>query len=935
MKKLITFLLILFSIKTFAETTQPALTLPSVTFPLEIINKRIEEKPPLKPPEKLQLKEKIQIKLFTEDIDPIPPYYIQLPIFDIKKPKSFFGLPRENALVSSAIDDLFNKRYFSAEEKLLSAIKVTKDKPETGKAFYILGIIEHRLGNIQASYKYLKKACEFDKPFYEKDFACFSAAIVATQLGNVLEAEKYLEKTTLDNENILFWKGVLYLLKGNKEKAFSILSKIPCDNLDINFIDYCRYMKGYIYFWNKDFAKSLEYIKSLKDNKYQKQILVIKGFDYLSLGNLEEAEKVFKAFIEGYGTIDKISDYVIYGLAVIDIKKGRYKDALEKAGTLETRNKILAQNIYMQLASAFSEQGKFEDSFALLQKSLQISPEYKNFLKKKIAVAAYNTGKYKYAYMLMKDIDEPLFKLYTAFTLMKLGNLKEAERYLKEAYEKSSDIEIKKEALKYLADIYYYANKDDKLLKIVKELAKYDNDYAKNLLGWFFFKKKLYDKALISFTDLYMKAVSAFNSGDLETAERIAKLLNNRKGKFLLAYIYLKKGNIEEAKNILKALSEGSDDIARKAAYMYAYIFFSQGDYNQAIKAFQDVINRFPNTKEADRALLKIANAYYNLGDKEKARQIYQEYIQKHANTPEAIEAAYQLALLEMKGSDQDVTKQIEEFIKKYPNYPFINLLLVQLADAYAQKGEYEKAKELYKKVIEKDVEESEYALYKLAYIEFNYGRKGKALVLLREYLNRYPNGKYAIQVRELLAKAFESFGKYGDAIEVLKQLPRTPENELKLAQLLFKNGDYTEAKSYFEDLYNRFPKMRSDIAYYLGKIQYILGYYQNALKYLNEALRGSDYNHVAESYYLIGMIYKQLGKKEEALNNIVNVIYLYPEAKDIVQKARIEAAKLMKELGRRYEASCIIKPLLKEDVPLKIRKEALKLKRTLPACME
>ena len=935
MKKAIYLFLIFFSFKVFAETTQPSLKLPTVTFPLEIINKKIEEKPPLQPPEKLQLKEKIQIKLFTEDIDPIPPYYIDLPIFDIRKPKSFFGLPRENALISSAIDDLFNEKYFSAKENLLSAIEKIKDKPETGKAYYLLGIIEHRLGNIQDSYKYLKKACLFNKPFYEKDFACFSAAVVATQLGNVLEAEKFLEKTTLDNENIHFWKGILLLLKGNKKQAFDTLSKISCDSLDIRFIDYCKYIKGYIYFWKKDFAKSLEYIKSLKNNKYQKQILVIKGFDYLSLGDLDKAEKAFKEFIEGYGTIDKISDYVIYGLAIIDIKKGKYEDALDKAGTLETRNKILAQNLYMQIASALSEQGKFEDSFALLQKSLQVSPKYKDFLKKKIAIAAYNTGKYEYAYKLMKDIKDPAFKLYTAFTLMKLNKLKEAEKYLKEAYNKAKDDEIKKEALKYLADLYYYANEDEKFLNIVKQLAGYDENYAKNLLGWFFFKKKLYDKALISFTDLYMKAVSAFNNNDLDTAERLVQQLNNRKGKFLLAYIYLKKGNIEEAKNILKALSEGNDEIAPKAAYMYAYIFFSQGDYNQAIQAFQDVINRFPNTKEADRALLKIANAYYNLGDKEKARQIYQEYIQKHANTPEAIEAAYQLALLEMKGNDQNVTQQIEEFIKKYPNYPFINLLLVQLADAYAQKGDYEKAKQLYKRVIEKEVSESEYALYKLAYVELNHGRKGEALVLLREYLNKYPNGKYAVQVRELLAKAFESFGKYGDAIEVLKQLPRTPENELKLAQLLFKNGDYTEAKSLFEDLYNRFPKMRSDIAYYLGKIQYILGYYQNALKYLNEALRGSDYNHVAESYYLIGMIYKKLGKKEEALNNIVNVIYLYPEAKDIVQKARIEAAKLMKELGRRYEASCILKPLLKEDTPIKIKKEALKLKRTLPACME
>ncbi|NPA53726.1 MAG: tetratricopeptide repeat protein, partial [Aquificae bacterium] len=560
----------------------------------------------------------------------------------------------------------------------------------------------------------------------------------------------------------------------------------------------------------------------------------------------------------------------------------------------------------------------------------------KLFLKKKVAVAAYNTKKYKYAFMLMKDINEPIFKLYAAYALLKLGDIQEAEKYFKQAYELSSEKEIKEKALKYLADIYYFSNEDRKLLEVVKKLSKINEDYAKNLLGWFFFKKKLYDKALISFTDPYMKAVSAFNSGDLDTALHIIKTLNDRKSKFLLTYIYTKKGDIQNARAVLEELSQGEDDIARKAMYMYAYSFFSQGDFERAIIEFQKLIDKFPNTKEADRALLKMANAYFNIGEREKAREMYQEYINKHANTPEAIDAAYQLALLEMKSGGKNTIKQIESFIKKYPDYPFINLLIVQLADAYVQNKNFKKAEALYKKIIEKNTEESEYALYRLAYMKFKYGRKGEAIVLLRKYLKKYPHGKYTIQVRDLLAQAFESFGKTGDAIAVLKKLPKTPENQLKLATLLFKNGDYTEAKSYFESLYNRFPKMRNDIAYYLGKIQYELGYFQNALKYLNEAIRGSDYHHIAESYYLIGLIYKQQGKKEEALNNIINVIYLYPEAKNIVVKARVEAAKLMKDLGRRYEASCILKPVLKEEqIPRYLKKEALKLKKKLPECVE
>ena len=936
MKKFLFVLVLIFSISVYGEETAPELKLPTVIFPLEIITKKIEKKKPLAPPDKISYSEEFQIKLFTEDISPIPPYYVEIPVFKVKKPSTFLGLPKEKALLSGAIDDIANGDFISAKGKLLELVEKYPKTKQAGEGYYLLGFVEHKLGNIKNAFSYFKKGCLFPQPIDTRDYACFSASFTAIQLDNLIDAEKFLNKIQFEDKNVDFLKGVLSLIKGKKEESFQILKNVKCDNLDINFIDYCVYSKGYIHFWHKDFKTSLKYVSMLTDIHYKKQTLVIAGFDYFNLGDLKKAKKLFLSYIEGYGTIDKISDYVIYGLALINIKEKDYNSALERAGILESRNKDLAQNIYIQLAAAYSKSGKYRDSLALLQKALQVSPEYKDLLKKKIAVAAYNAGKYHYAYMLMKDIDEPVFYLYTAFALLKDGNVPEAEKYLLKA-STTENQQVKVEALKYLADIYYYSNEDKKFLDTVKELSNYDRKYAEDLLGWFFFKKKMYDKAELSFNDLYMKAVSAFNNEDYETAKRLIQQLNNRKAKFLLAYIYLKQGDIDTARDILKELSKGDDDIAVKAAYMYAYSFFSQGDYQRAIEEFRKVLQHFPDTKEADRAYLKIADAYFNLGDKDRAREIYQDYIKKHANTPEAIDAAYQLALLEMKeGEGKDITKQLENFINRYPEYPFVNLLIVQLADAYAQDNDFDKAEKLYKMVIEKDVDESEYALYKLAYMKFKYGRKGLAVVLLREYLNRYPEGKYAVQVKELLAQAFEALGKIGDAIAVLKELPQTPENQFKLATLLFKNGDYTEAKSYFESLYNRFPEMRNDIAYYLGKIQYELGYYENALKYLNEAIKGSDYNHVAESYYLIGLIYMEQGKKEEALNNIINVIYLYPEAKEVVPKARLQAARLMKELGKRYEAACVLKPLLKDkDIPVRIRNEAKKLKKTLPDCLE
>jgi TolA-binding protein len=193
-------------------------------------------------------------------------------------------------------------------------------------------------------------------------------------------------------------------------------------------------------------------------------------------------------------------------------------------------------------------------------------------------------------------------------------------------------------------------------------------------------------------------------------------------------------------------------------------------------------------------------------------------------------------------------------------------------------------------------------------------GNLDKAKKVLKAYLQKFPKGNFAISVKELLATIYEEEGDIKDAIKYYESLPKTDNTTFKLATLLFKIGDYEKAKQYFLELYNKYPDMKNDLAYYLGKIEYKLGNLKTAIKYLNEATQGGDYKHVAESYFLLAEIYKKTGAKDKALNNYLNVIYLYPEAKKLVEKSRIEASDLLKEEGKEMEASCIIKPLLKAE---------------------
>ena len=910
--------------------------IPEVVFPVEVITEKKEEKPPVYPPKKISYDVKFQIKEeFEKDIKPIPPVDIEPIEVYIEKPSTFLGLPKDNALLGDAIEFYNTNDYLLADEKLKTLFKEYKESKNFGTAYYLRGLIKYKTGDTKEALKNFEKACFYKGKLEKKQrkASCISAVILAYQTGNPQKAREIASRLKNKRIDELFIKVINYTMNGDYDKALKVSTLFRCEQVHVNLIEYCRYTKGYLYFFKGNYRKALGYFRKVKDKKYKQQITVLKGFAYLKLGKLDEAERVFRNYLKVYGTLDNISTYVFYGLGLIDLKKGLYKKALRIAGTLEARDKRLAQNIYMTLADRYSDKHNFKMAFSLLQKSLKISSRYKDVLKKKISITAYNEGHYEYAYKLMKGIKNPYFYLFMGYSLYWLGKYDEATKYLDMAVKDNIPRGYKYEALKLLADIYYRSKREKKFLDIVRKIKDYNKKTARDLLGWFFFKKKDYAKAYKVFVNPYMKAVSAFNSGNYEPALQLIHKINNRKAKFLEAYIYLRKGEFDVARDILRNLAKYRDEIGEQSAYLYAFSFFAQGDYQTAAEEFENFLRVSRNPKFRKQAQLRLADCYYNLGKKDIARRIYETFIKNNANSPEAIDAAYQLTLLEMNSSEVDVEKQIKRFLRKYPRYKLADLLRTQLADLYIEKKNYAEAEKIFLYLIKKNVRESEYALYKLGYLKYKTGNTDEAKQILIAYLQKYPNGRFKKDTLNLLAKMYEEEHNYREAIKYVRQLPQTNQNKYRLAMLYFHLGNYSYAKKYFENLYKTYPEYKSEIGYYLGKIAYIRKDLKTALRYFEEATNSSDYDIAAESYFYLGEIYRNLGKPEMALNNYLNVIYLYPEAKVFVSKARVRVAESMFKQDKRMEASCMLKPVdtkYLNNIELRLYD---KLKKKLPTC--
>ncbi|WP_297888494.1 tetratricopeptide repeat protein [Sulfurihydrogenibium sp.] len=919
MKKLtFSLILILYSITVKANTIK----LPEVVFPIEIVSQILEEKPLMNPPKKLDfqpLNDNLNIK---EYIPLQKPYNVKLPFLKIKKPTAYLGIPPSNALLSDAIDYFEKGDFIFAQENLNKFVEKYKDNQNLFYAYYLLGYINFEFQKYNEAQNYLEKSCNLN-PLKE---SCLSYAITLIINDNLDKASEVLQNITQDDD-VKFYQFVVKSLKSNEK-----ITNINCDNLDTGSSDYCKYFLKHSLFLIGKYKESLNYKYSGENKTLKKVSLLIDGFNYYYLKDYEKAKSLFESFVKNYLSNDNLTNVAYLGLGLT--AKDKTKDYAE---ILESRDSYLSYYLYLNVINNYASQGKWLDTFVYIQKVLNLTDKNKENLRFDLAVSLYNLKNYEYALNIFQDLakeknDEKSY-LYCGFSAYAQKLYKKAEECFSKLTE-SQDYQIKKTSLIYLAEIYYILHDDENYINVVSTLKDLDENLAYDYLGWYFFKNKDYQNAYKAFKDPYMKAVSAFNAGDIQKAKDLIKDKTDRKFLFLSAYIDIKENNLESARLKLKKIADlSTDELSKKASYLYAYLYFSEGNFQKAIEEFNNFRKKF---KEDDiynqKAYLRIADSYYNLGEQDLARNMYKEFIEKYKGKKEAVDAAYSLVLLETKGENNEKDKVIEDFISKYPDYPMIDTLKLQLASIYEEKGEIEKAVKIYNELSIKNTPEGNLAKYKLAENYFKSNQNEKAKEILTKLIS-IPDEDIKFKSNMLLAQIYEKEGNIEKAITTYKNIDYNDDVKFKLSNLLIENQNYDEALSYLKELLDKYSDKASDISFYIGKIKYKQNLLEEAIPYLEAATKSQNYQLASESYYLLGEIYSNKNDLNKALNAYLNAIYTNPQINDTTALARLKAANILIKAEKRKEASCLITPLINYNNE-EIKKNAQQLLKNLPKCV-
>jgi len=430
---------------------------------------------------------------------------------------------------------------------------------------------------------------------------------------------------------------------------------------------------------------------------------------------------------------------------------------------------------------------------------------------------------------------------------------------LLEAYVNSSD-KVSKEIMYELSYCYYDANKVDKAIEGFKQLSNENDSLGQNsmyLLG-----------------DLYLRTNQKTNARNAfkYSADNSSNRLQQEISRFNYAKLSYELGYQDVALNSMNNFLDlyPASVYANEAKEILINILANTNSYADALKMYQSFDNPTPTMlriypkilfgratelindqklNEADDLLTKIisdrnagpvlpfadfwkAEIAYRLSRYDEAIKYMNEYLQSGGIQGEAnpTDAKYVLGYSYLK--TENYAKAIENFNQVASAISSQSSALAQdsyvrTADSYFMLKNYSTAKNMYQKIIDNGLSQSDYALYQVALIN-GISNPSEKIKTFNSLIQRYPESDLVAESNMQIANAYMLQEKFRDAIPYLNKVL-----DIKSAA-------------------NQFPKV------YLkrGLANYNLNNNEEALK----------------DYQKLITLYPQSNEADEALDNMKNI---------------------------------------------------------------
>ena len=427
------------------------------------------------------------------------------------------------------------------------------------------------------------------------------------------------------------------------------------------------------------------------------------------------------------------------------------------------------------------------------------------------------------------------------------------------------------------------------------------SDEVNFLIGSVHFGRGEYQKAIFWFNDSnidmlspeqqetysFRLAYSLLQTGEMDKARgyfaRIQQVGTQYReaATYYVAYIDYATGKYNNALVEFSRLKE-MPDYREQSLYYITQIYFIQNKYEKVISEGEELLSSYSNSKNNSEIYRVLGNSYYHLGNQDKAINMLSKYV---SSTDSPLRGdLYILGVCYYNKSNYNsavnaLSQTVREDDALSQNaYLYLGQSYLKLNDKNNARMAFEAAAT---SSFDKQIKETAMFNYALLIHETAFTGFGESVTIFEDFLNDFPNSKYADKVNDYLVEVYLTTKNYQAALSSINKINRPSTKILEAKQdILFQLGTQAFTNMKLDEAVDLFGQAinlgsynmesRNDAYFWRGESYYRLGEYQKAISdyrtYLNNThQRNTDMYALA--HYNLGYCYFKQKEYGEAQN--------------------------------------------------------------------
>ncbi len=593
---------------------------------------------------------------------------------------------------------------------------------------------------------------------------------------------------------------------------------------------------------------------------------------YFSIGDYEQAIREYGRVEKFKGRDEYLEASVLLRVGECQFNSGNFDEAIERFNRLIKKHDdtfLLAEGLY-EVGLAYIVDGNWMKLQAAYQDLLETRPGYLDLPQVKFALGifAYHDQRFEEAIAYFEQVSSDRGLFYLGKSLEDTGQYILAIQRYKQMLREYPDSPLSDDASFSIAESFYRSGQNSvavrsyrafidgypqspfipnaryKMACVTFREGRYDESirqleevcqafagemvcaYARYLVGDCYMQLGASAEAIFAWTDV----VRDFGES------RVASAALHK-----IVYAYAVERNFGQsilmAEDFLRRFS--GDQLEPRVQLLRGFSHFQLEEYEPAVLAFQNVLDKNVNTEVGERALFLCTLAYDAQGQQDRLLTNYNYIAARLLPTPSHWRARSYYNLGEAYYAQGLFRKSGEMYRLVLTGYPRSNVAassLQGLVASLSQMGEYELAlqeqEEFLLALSNADSEEGTNSLA-VGSIYFNRRDYEGALAQFNEYLEKHPNDPGAASALLNQGDALYRLQYYEQSLESWQALlNRFPESEhceearYRIADTYFGLGRFGDARSAYLNLQTAHPKgsHRADAAFGVANTSYNMG---------------------------------------------------------------------------------------------------------------